>query len=250
MGDKANLVAGIRRYTKLNNEVNILEEIFKVAGALIVSIGGSGAILFGLSSWLGKVWANRILETEKKKFAMEIEKYKSKLNKEINIANSIIDKAVYVTKLQYDKEFSIYLEIWEKLAKCVISTKALYPTFENVPSDENELKEFKENKWSRFVESYNEYSNAIIKYSPFYEEKIHKGFIELRNLCNKQGNIFSLYEFEVKNSLTYAMVGDKRMSAEEHEEVYVQTPKKINELQELLQKEIRQHLKNLQAIEK
>jgi len=57
-----------------------IEDIFKVAAAVIISTGGAGAILFGLSSWLGKVWANRILENEKAKHRVELEEFKAQLS--------------------------------------------------------------------------------------------------------------------------------------------------------------------------
>lgn len=225
-----------------------MEEAFKVAGAIIASIGGSSVIILGLSSWLGKVWANRILQDEIKKHTLEIEDFKGKLNKEIAVANSIIDKSTHVTKLQYDKEFSIYIEIWEKLAECVVSTKHLYPIFENKPAKEEELEEFNNEKYSKFVTDFNEFSRIITKYSPFYEESLFNGFIELRNLCSRQGGLFKTYNFDVKYSLTYALARDTKMTAEEHKEVYVEFPKKIDELQTSLQRKIREHLKSLQTI--
>lgn len=45
------------------------KDIIEIAAASIASIGGSGLLIFGLSSWLGKVWANRILENEKHEHA-------------------------------------------------------------------------------------------------------------------------------------------------------------------------------------
>ena len=47
-----------------------MKEIFEVAGAVILSIGG--AIVMAMSSWLGKLWSNCILEDEKKKHQKEI----------------------------------------------------------------------------------------------------------------------------------------------------------------------------------
>ncbi|MBU5427180.1 hypothetical protein KQI41_12210 [Tissierella pigra] len=87
-----------------------------------------------------------MLETEKKNFTIEIEEYKKKLEKEINLVNSIIDKSVYVTKLQCDKEFSIDLEIWEKFTECVMSTKSLYPNWENTSVHEKEREKINESK--------------------------------------------------------------------------------------------------------
>lgn len=43
---------------------------FELAGTILFSIGSAGAILFALSSWLGKVWANRILERERNELSI------------------------------------------------------------------------------------------------------------------------------------------------------------------------------------
>ncbi|MBI5056439.1 MAG: hypothetical protein HZB61_07480 [Nitrospirae bacterium] len=49
-----------------------MKEIFEIAAAIIASSGVAGAVLFGLSSWLGKVWANRIMADEKAKHDREL----------------------------------------------------------------------------------------------------------------------------------------------------------------------------------
>lgn len=54
-----------------------LSEIFSIAGAALLSIGGAGALLLALSSWLGKVWASRILEREKAELTRTIEREKA-----------------------------------------------------------------------------------------------------------------------------------------------------------------------------
>ena len=54
--------------------------IWKVAGAVITSLGGSVAIILACSSWLGKVWATRIADAEKAKFAEDLERYRNELH--------------------------------------------------------------------------------------------------------------------------------------------------------------------------
>jgi len=56
------------------------ETVLKFVTASIVSIGAGGAIIFALSSWLGKVWASRILNNEKLKLESELEKTKRELD--------------------------------------------------------------------------------------------------------------------------------------------------------------------------
>jgi len=56
------------------------EVVFKFVTASIVSIGVGGATVFALSSWLGKVWASRILDNEKHTLGTELEKTKRELD--------------------------------------------------------------------------------------------------------------------------------------------------------------------------
>ena len=53
--------------------------IWATAGAVILSLGGGGVLVFALSSWLGKVWATRIADAERARFSKELESYKSDL---------------------------------------------------------------------------------------------------------------------------------------------------------------------------
>ena len=56
------------------------ETVFKLITASVASISAGGAVIFALSSWLGKVWANRILGNEKHNLAAELEQTKRELD--------------------------------------------------------------------------------------------------------------------------------------------------------------------------
>jgi hypothetical protein len=56
-----------------------MADIFSVATAVLASLGGAGLLLIALSSWLGKVWASRILERERADLAKSIETTKYEL---------------------------------------------------------------------------------------------------------------------------------------------------------------------------
>jgi len=68
--------------------------IWSVANAVLLSIGGGGLLVFALSNWLGKVWAERILEKEKIALQGQFAAFKLNLEKDLyrhNIAVSRID---------------------------------------------------------------------------------------------------------------------------------------------------------------
>jgi len=59
-----------------------LSELFEVAVSVLASVGSGGAIVLGLSSWLGKVWAERLMEKEKAHYQKELEDFKAQLSRE------------------------------------------------------------------------------------------------------------------------------------------------------------------------
>ena len=83
-------------------------DIFNVAAAILASVGGSAIIIIGLSSWLAKVWANRILEKDKLKYSSELEKIKAKLQKEN-------EKQKLVFSIYFEGQFKIYNNLWLSL---------------------------------------------------------------------------------------------------------------------------------------
>jgi hypothetical protein len=57
-------------------------DILQIALTFIASLGGGGLIVFGLSNWLGKVWADRLMQSERAKHDRELADYRAKLDRE------------------------------------------------------------------------------------------------------------------------------------------------------------------------
>jgi len=55
-------------------------EVFYIAGAVLASTGAAAGIVLALSNWLGRVWANRLLEQDKSLRAMQLEALTRKRN--------------------------------------------------------------------------------------------------------------------------------------------------------------------------
>jgi hypothetical protein len=93
-----------------------LKEILEVALAVIGSLGGGGLIVFGLSSYLGKVWADRALEKQKQEynqlntaFAHQLDLAKRRLQIEL-------DAVGHLRKLTIESEFQKLNALWKSLA--------------------------------------------------------------------------------------------------------------------------------------
>ncbi|TVL99201.1 MAG: hypothetical protein CV087_19040 [Candidatus Brocadia sp. WS118] len=56
-----------------------ISEIFKIAAAVITALGGGSAIVLALSSWIGKVWANRLMVQDRAKYEQALAKLQAEL---------------------------------------------------------------------------------------------------------------------------------------------------------------------------
>jgi hypothetical protein len=86
------------------------DDVFKIAGAILGSVGGAALIVVGLSSWLGKVWANHILEKDRLKYASELERIKTQLQRES-------EKQKITFSLYFEGQFKLYNDLWLSLSE-------------------------------------------------------------------------------------------------------------------------------------
>ncbi|WP_413734017.1 hypothetical protein [Shewanella sp. BJSY2023SW005] len=81
---------------------------FEVAQAILLSVGGGAAIIFALSSFLGKVWAKRILQNEKQQHDKELSQYKAQL-----------DSLIHKDSLNYQQKLDLYKVVSNPLIEMV-----------------------------------------------------------------------------------------------------------------------------------
>lgn len=147
-----------------------LSEIWSVAGAVLASLGGGAVLVFALSSWLGKVWANRLMAAETAKHAHELELWRTELG-----------KTLVVHGAQFEKEFSVYEEIWAKLVDVRRAVLSLRPMMDRVDPNEDE-DERRRNRLERLDEHFREFLDVVDKNRPFYAEEV---WSELRKLIDQ-----------------------------------------------------------------
>jgi len=83
-----------------------LKEILELSGVILGSLGGGAAIIFGFSSWLGKVWANRLMTKEKAEYAQELESLRNRLTQETESYKIKLKKSEFI----FEKEYEATLE--------------------------------------------------------------------------------------------------------------------------------------------
>ena len=78
-----------------------MQDPTSVVLALLASFGGGATLVLLLSSWLGRVWASRILESDRARYAADLERLKEKVEFQLHSGRTF-----------FDSELAIYKELW------------------------------------------------------------------------------------------------------------------------------------------
>lgn len=91
------------------------KEIAEVGLTIIASLGGGGLIVVALSSWLGKIWADKMLNNYKAELDKELEDIKSRHASEIEKYKSELEKARSDYQRYSGRKFEIIEETWSAM---------------------------------------------------------------------------------------------------------------------------------------
>lgn len=100
------------------------QEILAISGAIIVSLGGGTAIVFGLSDRLGKIWANRLMARDTAKYAQDLASLESRLTRETESYKIKLKKSEFI----FQKEF-------EAASEFVAMVRKFLPTYSRPQMD-------------------------------------------------------------------------------------------------------------------
>ena len=137
------------------------------------------------SGWFGRVWAARILEDSKSRYARELEALKQDFSREIemlrasndHISKSVqaeLDKNIYVTKAHFDVELAALKLLWQHLKLLELALNPLRPIFALMPAGESPEEKRKRldlelsKNMDTFSDAYNAALSAVENQRPFY----------------------------------------------------------------------------------
>ena len=203
-------------------------EVLKIALGVIAALGGGGAIIAGLSSWLGKVWADRLMAKETAKFREDLER----LTKQLERKN-------YVSKVRFDAEFTMYQELIEKFMKMVDAT--LYVSANYKPTEDEKLEKNKE-KLKIACKKHDVAYGIMLRSAAFISQEMYEKFEALRKLCLYHNRAFMDY---------YCLIDSQTMREGNPEDfnAFRKTPDEIRKKRDILLAHLREYLSNLDVVD-
>jgi hypothetical protein len=91
-------------------------DAIEVAASVIAGLGGGGAIVFGLSGYLGKVWAERGLAEQRQKYAQLNVEFSHQLDLASRRVQMELDTLGLLHKLRTESEFQKIRYMWKRIA--------------------------------------------------------------------------------------------------------------------------------------
>lgn len=162
--------------------------VWNVAGAVIISLGGGGAIVLALASWLGKVWAARILEKDRLHYTTELERFKSQLDRSTRLLQAQVDRTVFVGRVHFETEFKALADIWAKVASVRGTMSNVRPMSDIVPAEETrEGREEREvRRLNDFLIALGEMVTAVDSQTPFIPDRIFHKLEEVIQIAQRE----------------------------------------------------------------
>lgn len=100
--------------------------IFEVALTILASVGTGGAIVFGLSAWLGKLWATRLMQKEMAEHSRALEHLRIQLQTQLNRS-----ERTFLEKVELYKQVSKpVIELADGAHNCGTITEEMYRKFD------------------------------------------------------------------------------------------------------------------------
>lgn len=101
-----------------------MKELFELASVILLSLGGGGVIVFTFSSWLGKVWASRLMAAETAKHSQDLERLREELSRNSESHKVKLRKS----ELIFEKEF-------EAASQLIALIRGFLPTYRHPHMD-------------------------------------------------------------------------------------------------------------------
>jgi hypothetical protein len=138
-------------------------DIWSTASAVLLSLGGGGAIVWGLSSFLGNLWSKKLIAKYQLDLDEKFEKIKKEYTTEVETYKSELEKARNDYYRFSSKKFEIIEQTWSAIFDITEELK-IYN------KNEDNYSEYLKSS----IQTINKYTKIIQKNSLYFNEEITK----------------------------------------------------------------------------
>lgn len=92
---------------------------FNTVVAVLGALGGGGVLVAAMSGWLGKLWADRILATEKGKWELQLAHYRAASEQSLTQLKSDIELHAKNSHLKFSKLHDERLKVLAEVYRCL-----------------------------------------------------------------------------------------------------------------------------------
>jgi hypothetical protein len=168
-------------------------EIAVTSFSVLASVGIGSGIVLGLSRWLGKVWANRILEQDRDRYSRELESLKAQFEGTNRNRQAQLDKRIHVSRVQFETEFQALREVWKCISEVRSRMSSVRPFGSIAGRDDDPIKNFHDDA-SRFSTALASLVSAADSLSPFYSQEIFQGVDQAIRVAKEEDVQIRVYE--------------------------------------------------------
>ena len=155
--------------------------VMEIVVGVLASFGGITGILILALKASSKIIIDRIED-----------RYKQKLNKELEKYKIILDNKTYISKTKFDTEFGIYRELSKSFCDMVKEISVLIPSgLTYTLANEEARKKAESEQYIKAMNSTVKAQDTLNSNIPFISEEIYKGYNNILSLCKTQLNVFA-----------------------------------------------------------
>jgi hypothetical protein len=103
------------------------QEAWQVGLVVVASLGGGGVIVAGLSNWLGRVWADRIVEKQRLESERELASQRGRIDQALARLDAALEHRNLVLQRLADIELQGLRECWQRARECHVHVNGLRP---------------------------------------------------------------------------------------------------------------------------
>ncbi|QCX37313.1 hypothetical protein FF125_02235 [Aureibaculum algae] len=184
-------------------------------GAIIISVGGTSAIVIAISKWFGDRLATKLLEKDRSKYQQELEALKTKYQSELEIKKAELEKSKSLFLRYSEHQFNLYNDLWKSLCDLKHIGEELWEKAEPQLTKKfsKQLRETKltVEKSALLIEDghYKSLTTILDKFGNF-----EIGKLRLINLRNK--TVHEMNEYGVRNNEIRNVIENNRQTKQEY----------------------------------